>query len=186
MGVDREGRQAGIFRKIHIPAVLPSNLEGGIVSYERFYFASGDELPVFDLDGIRIGIQICYDRKLAEGCRVLGLEGDKIIFMPICAATYGETKYRAITWELPLQERAYENGVFVAAVNRTGNEHGRENMGKSLIVNPIGAELMGMAETMGDELVIATLDLDDVDKAQKSLPWWRDRRPELYGRLVRK
>jgi len=182
--VDRDGRVLGTYRKTHIPAILPSNLKGGTGSYEKFYFSPGQELPVFDVDGIRIGIQICYDRKFPEGSRVLALEGARIIFMPICAATYGETKFRAITWDLPLQARAYENGVFVVAVNRAGNEDGRENMGRSMIINPVGADIMAVAETLGDELVVATLDLEDVDRAQKSLPWWRDRRPDLYGRLV--
>jgi predicted amidohydrolase len=134
---------------------------------------------------VRFGIQICYDRKFPEGSRVLALDGAEILFMPICAATYGEATLRGNTWEVPLQARAYENGVFVVAVNRAGDEAGRQNIGKSMIVNPVGAEVMAVAKGDGDELLVATLDLDDVARAQKSLPWWRDRRPDLYGRLVR-
>jgi predicted amidohydrolase len=44
---------------------------------------------------------------------------------------------------------------------------------------------MALAKTDGEELLVATLELDDMARAQKSLPWWRDRRPGLYGRLVR-
>jgi beta-ureidopropionase len=183
--VDREGRPLGTYRKTHIPAILPSKLGGGTGSYEKFYFSPGQDLPVFEIDGVRFGIQICYDRKFPEGSRALALDGAQILFMPICAATYGETTLRASTWELALQARAYENGVFVVAVNRAGDEHGRLHIGKSMIVNPVGAEIMGVTKTDGDELLVATLDLDDVDRAQKSLPWWRDRRPDLYGRLVR-
>ncbi len=183
--VDGEGRPLGTYRKTHIPAILPSKLKGGTGSYEKFYFSPGRELPVFEVRGVRFGIQICYDRKFPEGSRCLALDGAQILFMPICAATYGETTLRANTWELPLQARAYENGVFVVAVNRAGDEHGRQHIGKSLIVNPAGAEIMAVTKSDGDELLVATLDLDDVDRAQKSLPWWRDRRPDLYGRLVR-
>jgi predicted amidohydrolase len=182
---DQDGRHLGTYRKTHIPAILPSRLAGGTGSYEKFYFSPGQELPLFELRGIRFGIQICYDRKFPEGARSLALEGAEIIFMPICAATYGETKLRGDTWELPLQARAYENGVFVVAVNRAGNEQGRQHIGKSMIVNPIGAEIIALAKTDGAEVLVATLDLDDVACAQKSLPWWRDRRPDLYGRLVR-
>lgn len=177
---DRSGRHLGTYRKTHIPAILPSELKGGTGSYEKFYFSPGAEFPVFELDGVKIGIQICYDRKFPEGSRALALKGAEILFMPICAATYGETKLRGNTWELPLQARAYENGVFVVAVNRSGDEHGRNHIGKSMIVNPVGAEIMAVASTERPQLLVATLDLDDVDKAQKSLPWWRDRRPELY------
>ena len=183
--IDREGRHLGTYRKTHIPGILPSGLEGGTGSYEKLYFAPGEDLPVFDLDGVTIGIQICYDRKYPEGSRSLALDGAKIIFMPICAASYGETKHRVDTWELPLRSCAYENGVFVVAVNRAGDEHGRQHIGKSMVVNPVGAEIMGVTETDGDEVLVRTLDLDDVDRARKSLPWWRDRRPDLYGRLVR-
>jgi len=181
---DRAGRHLGTYRKTHIPAILPSDLKGGTGSYEKFYFSPGSEFPVWDLDGVRIGIQICYDRKFPEGSRALALKGAEVLFMPICAATYGETKLRGNTWELPLQARAYENGTFVIAVNRAGNENGRNHMGKSMIVNPVGAEIMAIASGDKPELLIATLDLDDVAAAQKSLPWWRDRRPELYGSMT--
>lgn len=184
--VDSEGHHVGTYRKTHIPAVLPSKLAGGTGSYEKFYFSPGEALLVFEVQGVRFGIQICYDRKFPEGSRALALDGAEIIFMPICAATYGETKLRANTWELPLQARAYENGVFVVAVNRGGDEHGRQHIGKSMIINPVGAEIMALAKGAGDELLVATLDLEDVSRAQKSLPWWRDRRPDLYGRLLRR
>ena len=190
--VDADGRHLGTYRKTHIPAILPSTLAGGTGSYEKFYFTPGGEFPVFTLDaardaarGVRLGVQICYDRKFPEGSRALALDGAEILFMPICAATYGESKLRGDTWELPLQARAYENGVFVIAVNRAGDEAGRQHIGKSMIVNPIGAEVMAVAKDDTDTLLVTTLDLDDVERAQKSLPWWRDRRPELYGRLVR-
>ncbi len=183
--VDRDGRTLGTYRKTHIPAILPSDLAGGTGSYEKFYFSPGQALPVFEIDGVRIGIQICYDRKFPEGSRALALDGAQILFMPICAATYGETKLRGDTWELPLQARAYENGVFVVGVNRAGDEGGRRHIGKSMIVNPVGAEIMAVTKSDGDELLVTTLDLADVDRAQQSLPWWRDRRPDLYGRLTR-
>jgi N-carbamoylputrescine amidase len=131
-----------------------------------------------------VGVQICYDRKYPEGSRALALQGAEIIFMPICAATYGEQKLRAQTWELPIQARAYENGVFVVAPNRAGDEHGRRHIGKSMIVSPIGADTICLGGPDDPELLVATLDLDDVKVAQTSLPWWRDRRPELYGALA--
>lgn len=180
---DRGGKHLGTYRKTHIPAILPSELKGGTGSYEKFYFSPGSEFPVWDLEGVKIGIQICYDRKFPEGSRALALKGAEVLFMPICAATYGETKLRGNTWELPLQARAYENGAFVVAVNRAGKEGGRNHMGKSMIINPVGAEIMAVASGDKPELLVATLNLDDVDTAQKSLPWWRDRRPELYGSM---
>ena len=181
---DRTGRHVGTYRKVHIPAILPSNSNGGTGSYEKFYFTPGDALPLFEMQGVRFGIQICYDRKFPEGSRVLALQGAEIIFMPICAATYGENVLRGNTWELPLQCRAYESGVFVVAVNRAGNENGRRHIGKSMVVNPIGASVMAVAGVDEPQLLVQVLDLDEVAAAQKSLPWWRDRRPDLYKHLV--
>ncbi|HYC45983.1 MAG TPA: carbon-nitrogen hydrolase family protein [Burkholderiales bacterium] len=180
---DKDGRHLGIYRKTHIPAILPSDAPGGTGSYEKFYFSPGTEFPVFDLHGVKVGIQICYDRKYPEGSRLLALKGAEIIFMPICAATYGETKLRGNTWELPLQARAYENGVYVVGVNRAGDERGRNHIGRSMIIDPIGAEIMAIASSETAELLVATLDLEHVATAQVSLPWWRDRRPELYREL---
>ncbi|MGH8616726.1 MAG: carbon-nitrogen hydrolase family protein [Burkholderiales bacterium] len=181
--VDRNGRHLGLYRKTHIPAILPSELAGGTGSYEKFYFSPGTEFPVFHLCGTKVGVQICYDRKYPEGSRLLALQGAEIIFMPICAATYGETALRGNTWDVPLQARAYENGVFVVAVNRAGDEHGRKHIGRSMIVDPVGADMIAIASNDTPELLVATIDLDHVAKAQTSLPWWRDRRPELYAPL---
>ena len=183
LATDKNGKRLGIYRKTHIPAILPSDLPGGTGSYEKFYFSPGTDFPVFDLCGTKIGIQICYDRKYPEGSRLLALKGAEILFMPICAATYGETKLRGNTWELPLQARAYENGVYVVAVNRCGLEQGRNHIGRSMIVDPIGADIVAVASSDTPELLVATVDLDNVAAAQTSLPWWRDRRPELYAPL---
>src|SRR5262249_58402422 len=74
--------------------------------------------------------------------------------------------------------------VFVVAINRSGNENGRRHIGKSMIVNPVGASVVALAGVDDPQLLVQELDLDDVATAQKSLPWWRDRRPDLYKHLV--
>jgi N-carbamoylputrescine amidase len=71
----------------------------------------------------------------------------------------------------------------VVAVNRAGNENGRRHIGRSMIVDPIGADILAVAGQDDPELLVATIDLDNVRTAQTSLPWWRDRRPELYDDL---
>jgi beta-ureidopropionase len=181
---NQDGRLVGVYRKTHIPAIFPSELKGGTGSYEKFYFTPGNDLPVFELNNVKIGVQICYDRKFPEGSRALAVKGAEILFMPICAATYGETKLRDKAWDVPLRARAYENGTFVVAVNRAGDEKGRRHIGRSMIISPIGSEIIVEGGEDKPELLVATLDLDDVRVAQTSLPWWRDRRPEIYGSLV--
>lgn len=180
--IGADGEVIGVYRKVHIPGIFPSSADGGTGSFEKFYFAPGKELPVFDVQGTRIGIQICYDRKFPEASQLLAAKGAQIIVMPICAATYGETSLREDTWELPLRARSYDSGVFVVAVNRAGNEHGRRHIGRSMIIDPVGAKIICEAGSDRSELLTATLDLDHVRMAQTSLPWWRDRRNDVYIR----
>lgn len=183
--IDERGSLVGIYRKIHIPAIFPSQLKGGTGSYEKFYFTPGDDLNVFDVKGAKIGIQICYDRKFPEGSRVLAAKGAEILFMPICAASYGETKLRDNTWDLPMRARAYENGAYVVAINRAGDEHGRMHLGQSMIISPVGAEILAIGDNENAQLLVSKIDLDAVRVARTSLPWWRDRRPDLYGALTK-
>jgi N-carbamoylputrescine amidase len=157
------------------------------------YFKPGNVgFPVFNTKYAKVGIQICYDRKFPEGSRILALDGAEIIFIPTCAATYGDIKGRADTWDLPVRARAYENGVFVVVPNKAGEERldtafgenkTRQNMGRSLIINPLG-EVTAIGSPDNWEVVMAKVDLDEVHEAQKGLPFWRDRRPSEYGRLV--
>ncbi len=180
---DADGRIAGRYRKTHIPAYFPNGKAGGTGSYEKFYFTPGDALPVFTLAGARTGVQICNDRLYPEASRALALAGAEIIAMPICFSTYSDPAHRASIWEVPLRARAYENGAFVLACNRVGVEGPRHHLGRSMVVDPRGT-IVAEAGTEAPELLVATIDVDDVTAARAKFPWWRDRRPDLYGSLV--
>jgi N-carbamoylputrescine amidase len=180
---DRDGRKVGHYRKTHIPAYFPAEGPGGTGSYEKFYFTPGAALDVIGVAGTRIGVQICNDRLYPEASRALALAGAEIIAMPICFSTYADPAHRASIWEGPLRARAYENGVFVLACNRVGVEGPRHHLGRSMIVDPRGT-IVREAGTEAPELLVAEIDLDAVDAARTRLPWWRDRRPDLYGPLV--
>jgi N-carbamoylputrescine amidase len=180
---DGEGREAGRYRKTHIPAYFPVAGSGGTGSYEKFYFAPGPDLPVFDVAGARIGIQICNDRLYPEASRVLALRGAEVIVMPISFSTYADPAHRSSIWEVPLRARAYENGVWVLACNRVGTEGERHHLGRSMLVDPRGM-IAAEAGTQAPELLTAQIDLDAVTSARQKFPWWRDRRPDLYGPLT--
>ncbi|GGG25134.1 putative hydrolase [Caldovatus sediminis] len=181
--VDAEGRRLGTYRKTHIPAYFPTDAPGGTGSFEKLYFAPGDSLPVFETEGLRFGIQICNDRLYPEPSRALALAGAAAIFMPICYSTYADPEHRASIWEVPLRARAYENGVWVVAANRVGMEGPRRHLGRSMVVDPRGG-IVAEAGREREELLVADLDLGAVPRARKDFPWWRDRRPDLYGPLV--
>lgn len=187
--IDQQGREVGRYRKTHIPAYFPNERPGGTGSYEKFYFAPGRELPVFEVCGLRLGIQICNDRLYPEASRVLALAGADMIAMPIAFSTYADAVQRASIWEVPPRARAYENGLWVVACNRVGREGAggpaeRIHAGRSLVVDPLG---MIRAEASGEapQLLVAQVDLGEVERARSGLAWWRDRRPDLYGPLVR-
>lgn len=182
--VDAEGRRVGTYRKTHIPAYFPTEAPGGTGSFEKLYFAPGPDLPVFDVAGIRFGIQICNDRLYPEPSRALALAGAEAIFMPICYSTYADPQHRASIWEVPLRARAYENGVWVVAANRVGLEGPRNHLGRSLIVDPRGG-IVADAGSAGEALLVHDLDTEAVLRARKDFPWWRDRRPDLYASLAR-
>jgi predicted amidohydrolase len=184
--LDCDGSVLGKYRKVHIPAYFPSNLPGGTGSFERHYFTPSNlGFPTFDIKryGTRIGIQICADRMLPEGYRILSLRGVEIVFNPTCYGTYG-LSYRIPAWGRLLQARAYENGVFVVAPNKAGKEGVRENAGRSLIISPLAGEIIATGSPDGEEVVYAEIDLDDVHEAKKRLPWWMWRRPHEYGALL--
>ncbi len=183
LACDERGEVLGIYRKTHIPAYFPSELQGGTGSYERMYFGPGPALPVFEWRGTRFGIQICYDRLFPEPSRVLALKGAEIIFMPICYSTYSDPGHRAGIWDVPLRSRAYENGVYVVAANRVGQEGLRSHLGRSMVVDATGA-IIAEAGSGKQELLVAEIDLDSVRGDRKKIPWWRDRRIDLYGPLA--
>jgi predicted amidohydrolase len=183
LACDERGEVLGIYRKTHIPAYFPDELQGGTGSYERMYFTPGPALPVFEWRGIRFGIQVCYDRLFPEPSRVLALQGAEVIFMPICYSTYSDPGHRAGIWDVPLRSRAYENGIYVVAANRVGQEGKRSHLGRSMIVDPTGA-IVKEAGGEKEELLVAEIDLDRVRGDRKKISWSRDRRIDLYGPLV--
>jgi predicted amidohydrolase len=183
---DTDGQVLGKYRKVHIPAYFPSQLPGGTGSYERLYFTPGDlGFPVFELKelGIKIGVQICYDRMFPEGYRILALKGADIVFNPTNYATYGQ-EYRVRVWGRLVQSRAYENGCFVCIPNKAGTEEDRDNTGRSMIISPLGGEILVTGSADKEEVVASEIDLEHVSEAKKRLPFWRDRRPDQYLGLI--
>jgi len=85
---------------------------------------------------------------------------------------------------MPPRARACENGTYVLAANRAGVEGPRRHLGHSMAVDPYGMTLSRSGEAES-ELVVCDADLAEVERARSAFPWWRDRRPDLYGDLVK-
>jgi predicted amidohydrolase len=186
VGVIHDGQLIGKYRKIHIPSSFASKDKAseGPSNYEKQYFTPGNlGYPVFELHGVKVGIQICYDRFFPEGFRILALKGAQLIFNPNALPIIG-IGWRVTTWEPLLQVRAFENNVFLVGINKAGDEKGLSFSGDSMILNAHGGSVIARSQTLDDELVVAEIDIDDIIEAKKSVPIFRDRRPVQYGLIA--
>jgi beta-ureidopropionase len=175
--IDNTGKYLGKYRKNHIPHVAPG-------FWEKFYFRPGNlGYPVFDLGSVKIGVYICYDRHFPEGARALGLNGAEIVFNP-SATVAGLSEY---LWKLEQPAHAVANGYFVGAINRVGTEapwNIGQFYGTSYFCNPRG-KIIAEASREKDEVLIADLDLDQIKEVRQTWQFFRDRRPDTYGDLVK-
>jgi predicted amidohydrolase len=176
---DERGRLAGTFRKIHLPGTKAP--DGFAQVYEPYYFAHGDTgYRVFDAASARVGIAICQDRRYPESYRSLALLGAEIILMgyntPLSALALDLN-------ELCLRHGAYANTVFVVGVAKAGIEDGMELIGGSSIVSPLG-QVLARAATTGDELVVCTIDLDQIVPVRRRWNFLGRRQPQHYGHLL--
>jgi predicted amidohydrolase len=126
----------GSHRKIHLP-----DLE------RRFFDAGANSAGLFDLDGVRIGVVVCFESWFPERCRRLALAGADILCHP---ANFGGTMTPDV-----IRTRAIENLVFTITANRIGRERIGDSVaefrGESRIVDPEGTILLQAegAETLG-------------------------------------
>jgi N-carbamoylputrescine amidase len=174
--IDADGTLLGRYRKNHIPHVQGF--------WEKFYFKPGNlGYPTFQTKFAKIGVYICYDRHFPEGARILGLNGAQIVFNP-SATVAGLSKY---LWQLEQPAHAVANGYFVGAINRVGVEKPWESgtfYGSSYFCDPRG-QIVAQATEDKEELVVADLDLDMIEKVRSTWQFYRDRRPETYDDMVK-
>ena len=173
--IDADGTYLGKYRKHHIPQVAPG-------FWEKFYFKPGNlGFPVFKTAYGDVGVYICYDRHFPEGARILGLNGAEIVFNP-SATVAGLSEY---LWKLEQPAHAVANGYFVGAINRVGVEapwNIGEFYGQSYFCTPRG-KIIAEAPRDKDFLVVADLNLDEIQEVRDIWQFYRDRRPEEYGAI---
>ncbi len=177
---DAEGRQVGVYRKMHIP--------DDPYYYEKFYFTPGDlGFRSFPTSAARIGVCICWDQWFPEAARLTALTGAEILFYPTAIGwlpdekqTYGPSQYSA--WETIMRSHAIANGIFVAAVNRVGCENTLEFWGGSFVADPYG-NVLARAGHDEESVLMAECDLRVIDVVRTHWPFLRDRRIDAYGGL---
>lgn len=169
--LDSHGQRAGLYRKMHVPD-LP-------LWEERYYFAPGDlGFPVFELEGVRVGVQICWDNFFPEGFRSLALAGAQVVFLPTAAAFASQERWLAMAIS-----HAVANGLYVVRVNRVGKEARQDFYGHSFCVKPDG-ELAAEPIGLNEGVLLVDFDAREVDRARRVWPFLKDRRSREYANLV--
>jgi nitrilase len=165
---DRDGDVVAAYTKIHLFDVEV----GGITYRESDGTAPGAEPVVVVLDGLPVGLTVCYDLRFPELYRALEERGALVMCVP--------ANFTLLTglahWEPLLRARAIENQVFVLAAGQHGNPGGghKPSFGHSMIIDPWGTVIAQASE--GDRVIVADLDLDLQAGIRERLPALQHRR----------
>src|SRR3954463_14968952 len=189
--VDRDGKIVAKYRKVHLPGHSEFDPDRAFQHLEKRYFEPGDlGFPVWRTMGGIFGMAVCNDRRWPETYRVMGLQGVELVALGYNTPSVNSQKAeegpekRLFHHNLSVQAGAYQNATFVIATAKCGVEDGFPLFGGSCIVNPDG-EIIAAAKTEHDELVVATIDLDDTRfNKQTIFDFARHRRIEHYGRIT--
>jgi len=186
--IDADGSLLGIYRKMHIP--------DDPLYYEKFYFTPGDTgFRAWPTKFGKIGVLICWDQWYPEGARLTALQGAEIIFYPTAIGwhpreknTLGANQHGA--WEIIQRAHAVANGCYVAVANRIGHEKpaggdGIEFWGQSFVAGTQG-QILARAGEAEEEILLASVDLAEVDPTRTHWPFLRDRRIDAYGDLTKR
>ncbi|MEX2528924.1 MAG: N-carbamoylputrescine amidase [Gemmatimonadota bacterium] len=177
--VGPEGAIQGVYRKSHIP--------DGPGYEEKFYFRPGNTgFRVWPTPFGVLGVGICWDQWFPESARAMMLMGADLLLYPTAIGSEPEEPELDTRrlWQRAMQGHAVSNIVPVVAANRTGVEEDQSFYGHSFICNHFGEIQSELGE--GEEgVIVHELDLARAREKRAAFGFFRDRRPELYGRLAR-
>jgi N-carbamoylputrescine amidase len=175
--VGPDGEIMGTYRKSHIP--------DGPGYEEKYYFRPGNTgFKVWDLFGTRIGVGVCWDQWYPECARAMALMGAEVLFYPtaIGSEPYDADLDTSRMWRRAMLGHAVSNCMPVVAANRIGNEDGQRFYGHSFISDEWG-DYLGEFGAQDSGVLTAQLDLARAARHRAGMGFFRDRRPQLYGRL---
>jgi predicted amidohydrolase len=170
--LDPDGDIIGTYSKIHMFDVVLD----GVASYqESATNAPGDEIVTVEVDGITVGLAICYDLRFPELFRILALRGAEVIVLPAAfTMTTGKDH-----WEVLIRARAIENSLYMVAPAQVGTYDGQHwCYGRSMIVDPWGT-VIGVAPDQ-ETVVTATVDRSLLQKVRRQVPSLANRMPDRY------
>lgn len=166
-----QGERVAVYRKIHLfdVDIAPGSYR------ESDTYLPGEQIVTTDINGVSLGLTICYDMRFPELYRCLALAGAKVIAVPAAFTAFTGKDH----WEPLLRARAIENQCYIIAPAQWG-EHpvGRQCYGRSIIINPWGTVIAQAPD--GEGVVVANLDMAELDRIRKSVPSLANRRPHIY------
>ena len=172
--VTADGRRV-IYRKMHLP----------YLGIDRFATPGPNPPSVVEVNGLRIGVLICYDLRFPEAARICALDGADLIALPTNWPVGVEFHP-----DLFAPARAAENHCYLLAADRVGTERGTTFIGRSLLVDYDGKRL-AMASDVDEALLVGEVDPQaarqtHVRRRPGEHEWdtMADRRPGLYRRLL--
>lgn len=183
--VDQRGTIVGKYRKVH---VLGNRVVDPSLPYqhlEPYYFTQGNlGFPAFDAFGVRVGMAICNDRRWPETYRSVAMKGADLLLLGFNTPAQlpdwpDQNELRLLHHLLPMQSAAYQNGLWVCAAGKAGNEENEMLMGHSVIVAPTG-EVVATTLSLGDELITYRCNMDLSPYYKSFFDFARNRRPDQY------
>ncbi|MBC3942112.1 N-carbamoylputrescine amidase [Sphingomonas albertensis] len=173
-----DGNVQGVYRKSHIP--------DGPGYEEKFYFRPGNTgFKVWPHPAGKLGVGVCWDQWYPETARAMMLMGAEVLFYPtaIGSEPHDTSLDTARLWRRAMVGHAVSNVVPIVAANRVGVEHGQTFYGTSFIADERG-DILAELGREDEGVITATIDLEIVKRHRAAFGFFRDRRPDLYGRLV--
>lgn len=187
---ERDGSIAGKYRKMHIP--------DDPAYYEKFYFTPGDLgfEPIQTSVG-KLGVLVCWDQWYPEAARLMAMRGADMLIYPTAIGwestdAAAEKQRQQDAWVISQRGHAVANGLPVLSINRighepdpSGNTNGIQFWGHSFVAGPQG-EFVVKAGSEKEENLIVDIDLGRSEDVRRIWPFFRDRRIEAYGEIVRR
>ncbi len=164
--IDSHGERRCNYRKTHLFGDLDRSM----------FSAGGDEVPVVELNGWKLGFLICYDLEFPENARRLALAGADLILVP----TANMIPFDFVA-DVTVRARAFENQCYVAYANYCGHEGDIHYCGQSSIAAPDGSRIAQAG--LDEALIVGELDRQLMVDSRMANHYLSDRRPELYGAL---
>ena len=171
--IDPTGEIIARYSKIHMFDVV---LDGAAEYQESATVTPGDQIAaITEIDGVPVGLAICYDLRFPELFRILALNGAEAVILP-AAFTLMTGKDH---WETLIRARAIENQLYMVAPAQWGTYlPGKWCYGRSMIVDPWGTVVTTASDGVG--VAHATIDPSRVAAIRRQIPSLANRRPGAY------